>query len=184
MLAVLWVLMLAICVMVAVVYRQVDRMYRGQEASTVGGPILGAVFPSVWIQDGSRETELSWSGSPGMALVSVLTSTCGGCEKLVEVFLEDPFPEVDKTFLVTEGPGPPNLRELRERWPAWTVTHAADLIDSLSISAVPLTIVLSSGTVAAVGTPTDRQGVLTLMDEATQLNQSGSQISEKAPLEE
>jgi hypothetical protein len=54
----------------------------------------------------------------------------------------------------------------------WTAAHAPDIID-LEVRAVPLVYVADAGRVLAVGTPTDREGLLSLVSSIASSDASG-----------
>lgn len=165
--AVIWVLLMVLAGLVGVLYRQVDRLYRGNAPNQAVGLPVGSQVPAVSVLDGPRELTLTWADRPGPEMIAILSSTCGGCESLVEVMREeDPLPGMAKTFLVTDGPGPSNLRDVRSMWPAWTAAHPADLVDAFEVKAVPLVMIAVAGRVAAIGTPTDRTAVEALAEHA------------------
>jgi hypothetical protein len=80
--------------------------------------------------------------------------------------IDDPIPEVPKTFLVTEGAGPARLQEVRETWDAWSAWDLGELVRDLAVQSVPLAYFVYAGSILSVGNPTSGQAFSELHEAA------------------
>jgi hypothetical protein len=165
----LWIVFGGLILLVAILYRQLDKAYARAEEAGVGALDAGVAAPELDILAPDGEETLSFP--PGLVLLAFVNSNCAACATLLSALRETNSFRGLK-LVVISGPDSDELKpfytdpgDVRFEW----LAHPADATRVYGVRRVPFVYVLYDGTIlgSRVGGSThDLEELLRIAEDA------------------
>ncbi len=164
--SVIWIAVFVLATLVLLLYRQVDRAYRGDSGGRASLLIAGSLAPEIEVLDSGEIRSFDFSANGERHLAAFVKSGCGRCEELLGALIGPTRPPLPTTFFLIDGAALPR-QDLPVDSRVFALAHPADVIASYGLAVVPAVYVLKGRSVLAAKSVWSSEDIAGLLDTAS-----------------